>query len=909
MESITIPKQIESLDDRDYDFLRREGLEHIEALSHKFWTDYNSHDPGITILEALCYAITDLGHRINLPILDLLTKEENSSDKLAGNFPTAKQILTSKPVTEVDYRKLFIDIAGVNNVFMHVNADQILYRHCLEKDEPTAEEPQGIISYEEDLSPDYKKFDSSALKGLYSIYFEPDHDIKILLKDDDERKALIEEIEAEIKRLYHTNRNLCEDLVEVNEVSYFDVLVCGDIEIERTANAAGVMAEILFRVQEYLSPSVKRYSLGGLMNEGLPVESIYDGPVLQNGFIPDEELNKAAIKKEIRLSDLIQIVSETPGVKNIRKLKMGACNGSEIPGEVRDKSKQKWTLCLPKDSVILPRLCTEKSVRTTNLFKDVIPVPVDYDTVEEKMNTLIEAHQESLSLSYDDLPAESGHYIETGYYRSVQNDLPQLYGTGEYGLSPSLPPERHARAKQMKSYLLFFDQILASYFGHLRNMGDLLSAEVGSGSYFISEVSDVNDVDDLKKNSASYHSETEKIFNDLDDFEERKNRFLDHMLSRFAEDMNEYVFAMMEKFGEDLTSATLWHKSVLLKEYPEVSSNRARALNYFEEDSEPWDTFDVSGFKHRIARLLGIRDYSRRNLTDYNFEIYQDEDDADDEWRWRVFDEDDSILFSASTVSASEHAAGESLWAAVTLAWDPKNYVLRQTEDDEEFFFSLADENQEVVARFMKLFSSEEEAMAQIKPLSDYIFERVSEEGMFLFEHILFRPDRDDDEADGKFMHICMDSECRQCKPTDPYSLRLSIVFPGWTRRFSNLYFREYAENLIRREVPAHIICRICWIGNTIELEDGEINTENGPMQQLQDLYKKWLTKKRQSPENQKENEFLKPLVDMLHDLVTIYPAGRLYDCKTGDDEESESPIVLGKSTIGELKNKKNGDE
>jgi len=53
----------------------------------------------------------------------------------------------------------------------------------------------------------------------------------------------------------------------------------------------------------------------------------------------------------------------------------------------------------------------------------------------------------------------------------------------------------------------------------------------------------------------------------------------------------------------------------------------------------------------------------------------------------------------------------------------------------------------------------------------------------------------------------------------------------------------------------------------------------------------------------------LKPLVDMLHDLETVYPEGKLFDCKTADSDDSVSSIVLGRTTIGELKNKKNGDE
>ncbi len=47
----------------DFDFLRQEGIEHIQRLAGHRWTDYNHHEPGITILEQLCYALTDLAYR------------------------------------------------------------------------------------------------------------------------------------------------------------------------------------------------------------------------------------------------------------------------------------------------------------------------------------------------------------------------------------------------------------------------------------------------------------------------------------------------------------------------------------------------------------------------------------------------------------------------------------------------------------------------------------------------------------------------------------------------------------------------------------------------------------------------------------------------------------------------------
>jgi hypothetical protein len=104
-QHISIPKNVSSNDDMSFDFLRKKGIEYIESLGSQFWTDYNTHDPGITILEVLCYAITDLGMRINLPIEDLLS---NNTAPINEQFFTASEILPMQAVTTLDYRKILI---------------------------------------------------------------------------------------------------------------------------------------------------------------------------------------------------------------------------------------------------------------------------------------------------------------------------------------------------------------------------------------------------------------------------------------------------------------------------------------------------------------------------------------------------------------------------------------------------------------------------------------------------------------------------------------------------------------------------------------------------------------------------------------------------------------------------------
>jgi hypothetical protein len=82
----------------DFYRLRREGIDFIEKLGSHWWTNYNTHDPGITILEALCYAITDLAYRISWNIEDILASPTypTDPDKPYPNQPffTARDILT-----------------------------------------------------------------------------------------------------------------------------------------------------------------------------------------------------------------------------------------------------------------------------------------------------------------------------------------------------------------------------------------------------------------------------------------------------------------------------------------------------------------------------------------------------------------------------------------------------------------------------------------------------------------------------------------------------------------------------------------------------------------------------------------------------------------------------------------------
>ncbi|HEX2900591.1 MAG TPA: hypothetical protein VHS96_12795, partial [Bacteroidia bacterium] len=101
----------------DYNFLRQEALAHIQKLSGKLWTDYNTHDPGITMLEILAFAVADLGFRTGHPIKDILSPINEKEERLKQFF-TLAEIATTRPWGVTDYRKLLLDLDDVANAWL-----------------------------------------------------------------------------------------------------------------------------------------------------------------------------------------------------------------------------------------------------------------------------------------------------------------------------------------------------------------------------------------------------------------------------------------------------------------------------------------------------------------------------------------------------------------------------------------------------------------------------------------------------------------------------------------------------------------------------------------------------------------------------------------------------------------------
>ena len=104
----------------NYAALREAGMQWIRLWAGDSWTDHNVHDPGITLLEACSYAMTELGLRLELDIADLIKSGESQAP---AELEPAHRVLPMGPVDAQDLRRVLLDHPLVGDARIFAPAD------------------------------------------------------------------------------------------------------------------------------------------------------------------------------------------------------------------------------------------------------------------------------------------------------------------------------------------------------------------------------------------------------------------------------------------------------------------------------------------------------------------------------------------------------------------------------------------------------------------------------------------------------------------------------------------------------------------------------------------------------------------------------------------------------------------
>ena len=282
--------------------------------------------------------------------------------------------------------------------------------------------------------------------------------------------------------------------------------------------------------------------------------------------------------------------------------------------------------------------------------------------------------------------------------------------------------------------------------------------------------------------------------------------------------------------------------------------------------------------ERRLAGLLGIRNFSRRNLGDIVYDANAEVDgNATDKFLFRVRKTTGEILFTSNLKYDTADLARSELQRAINLGLLPSGYD-RKTAVNGKFFFNIIDDKSQILARGPGFFDSAAQLDDIIDAVMDYLRAHYSDEGLFLIENLLLRPE----QAADPFLPICPAPAGTDLSEEDPYSYRLHIILPAYGSRFSNMDFRVLAESVIREETPAHLLPKICWISQ----ED---------MIGLETTYRDWISLKAGVATNQRP-EKLTAFFQALFAVRNVYPTQQLRECVSGAEQ---AQFIVGQTALG----------
>ncbi len=489
----------------DFNRLRTEGIGYLGKLSGKIWTDHNVHDPGITILEVLCYALLDLGYRTNLPVADILAQDPTATGP-ENNFFTPAQILTNNPLTILDYRKLLVDIPGIRNAWL-VPARDIKDICRMQPKEPGREAASSSSSRTQTSGA--RTTCEEFLNGIYHVYIETEIDVEKEFRHEDpaveeaDKKAFTDKIIGDVRKVLMAHRNLCEDFEDIYILCKIDAGVCATIDLEEGAQVEDVFLAVANRLWAFFSPSPSFYTLEQMLAKGKAMDDIFAGrPYSQqsHGFVDTSELEAIKLRREIHTSDIYDAIFEVPGVRKLSRLKFRTCGKSCF--SVDGVKNTEWVFHLPQHHVPVFSLSCSGIEFTMN------GLPVNFDAASFYSQLEMGWQQQGkvqykMPSPYLDAALPTGKFHpDLGFHYSIQNDFPVVYGIGEGHMPDDVSDQRKAQIMQLRGYLMFFDQLLANYLSQLGNIRQLFSlqhpaAPAQMHTYFLNTITSIPEMDKL----------------------------------------------------------------------------------------------------------------------------------------------------------------------------------------------------------------------------------------------------------------------------------------------------------------------------------------------------------------------------------------------------------------------------
>lgn len=818
-DAISIVRRKSEDEPSSFDSLRSEAIRLIEELTGSVWTDYNLHDPGITILEHLIYGITDAVHRTDFPVADLLTSEKGNIDYPYHALHDPLSVFPCRPLTEMDYRKQLIDsIDELDNVW---------------------------------LSPLPADGDTIMCDGLYHLLarLQPGLSKK-------EKKRVLKSVHIR----YSQSRNLCEDIGKVSAVEITDYDLCARIEVDTKRNPADILAQVYFTCYQLMADTISSQDYLTALEQTDALEDVLDGPLTSQGVYPDEAFS--APINELTVAELFAKITDIEGINHIDELYLHRDGSNYYETISSDSIENALGLRLP-ESINEIKVELTKSGRALAVDVDELRVKFEENVYQRDRRSDAASHLNELT----HLP--TGVYRSISSYSSIQNDFPDKYGINTYGVPDSEADDVKARALQLKSYLSIYEQFLSNFMGNVEGIKTLFSLDVEQHQSYQFLSLEGSDVDKLALfYPCTKNDKIKQVSQDFDDYYERKSRVLDYLLALHGESFSQNSLRHFNYYydKEEIDRVIVRNKVSYLSSIVEIGRDRASAPDYSARD---WEKRAASGLQLKVNHLLGFENRSARSLTmaiaKHGIKLtthdeyvhlksgsgelrFLDLENTEQTERHRVFGIPpvvsrgkyhlkyllkvlgDAIPFDNGLLSDMLLRGGINLerFRVVSLTGEQTFQLVYCTPDNQYWYLGRYDSKKEayIAAHAMR------ELLVMMNKES---------EGFHLVEHVLLRP-----------FSI---NQTLSDKEQEFYSFRASVVFPSWSARCHDRQFRKLAEETIRINAPAHILVDYYWLNFNA-------------MYEFETLYEKWQeAKSQESP----DIAALGALANKIADLLITY--------------------------------------
>ncbi len=464
-----------------FDTLWSTAQDALAVYSGQRWSARGDDDPGVTLMQAFAYGVSDVSYRHTLPLVDLLTEAspptadgDHTLAHTGGIFAAEfgpEWALTSSPVTLDDYRRGILDLTVVPSTNEGEQQQPVF---CFRDVQLALRSRDESYAYTCDADRYAFQFVSSTTPALAHYRVPGSYHLWVTLHPEVSWAQARPVLETYLK----DHRNLCEwemlpaapVAVQVPgkqpalQLTLADDLPAGEVICQAVAQA-------LWAVNQTLLPPPERRKAADRLAGGEPAEQVYNGPHLDQGWVttlpPARPVDQGQLSAYVVPVQALTaaVLGRVPAIQAVDWPDTAVIN---VPA---GQQTQLWVDVQAAENVDL-RLQKDKGcIQVYKRGQRVVLSDAEWLQIHQAYLHLKRA---ALRATPDDVRSvHYGRHRHPGFYRSVGASLPPVYGLQQAPEAFGKGGDVHAR--QLMLFLRPFEQQLANQAGQLQKLPRLLA--------------------------------------------------------------------------------------------------------------------------------------------------------------------------------------------------------------------------------------------------------------------------------------------------------------------------------------------------------------------------------------------------------------------------------------------------